>query len=394
MNLDVLITDDAFRWIGDPISVSDPAGRRAGWVAVEAIRRRNRAGGGWFRAPAYPELVNRLHAGRRIVLRRDGQIWSAGPLQGEPGELEWSAAPGGSGAGPGQITVRWSDDLATALSRYTYPDPTAAFTAQSTTAHWTANAAAGTVMLALVDANAGPGALAARQVAGLTLGDGTGLGATVKVRTRLEALGDVLRACAVSGGNLGFRALQVGSGIVFEVYAPTDRTGVRFSRDAGNLRDLHYRPEPPTGTAALVAGSGEGTARTMREVIDAAATARWKQRIELLVDRRQSSDAIELDQAGAEALAERGERSGLSAVTVDTPGATYGVDYDLGDQVYTVVAPGIEVADVVEAVTLTATAAGGEQVAAQIGSGEVRGDPPWLRQMRDVLRRLRNLEAA
>lgn len=378
----LLITDRHLNVIGDPIS---------GWTDLDVTLQFNDVASGGFKAPRTAVTTAQLTAGNRVVVIRNGTVFCAGPIEA-PGPEDWSVE--GQASGPGQVEVRFADDLAAVVSRVTYPNPAAPATAQTSTSRWTATNEAGDVIRSLVDLNAGPGALTARRVPQLTLGTGAGTGAQITFGTRFEPLGDALRSAAIAGGGLGFRTRQnTGAAqIVFDVYAPQDLSGtVRFSPGLGNLRSYRYDPQAPTTTAAIVGGQDVGTSRVVVERVDTAAEAAWG-RMERFVDRRQVGSTAELDQAGDEELARAAETARLSSVTVDTDDQRFGVHYHLGDRVSLELASGVEVADVVRAVHMQVTPDAGELVTALVGSQDTSSDPRWVRFLRDVARRIDRLE--
>src|SRR5690606_3801423 len=228
----------------------------------------------------------------------------------------------------------------------------------------------------------------------LTMGSGALLGSTVTWGSRFQSLGDELRALAIAGGGLGFRTIVNGDAkeIVFEVYETRDLSrSVRFSRGLGNLRSVSLETEAPRVTSVIVAGQGEGTARTIVERVNTSAEADWG-RLEGFLDRRQAEDAAELEQAGDEALAEGSERARLATVTVDTPTQRYGEHYQLGDRVAVEPVPGMQVVDVVRAVHLQVWPKRGRLLSAMVGTEAMSSDPEWLRQSRALGRRLAELE--
>lgn len=381
MTVSLLITDRNLVTVGDPIG---------GWTDLEVVGRFNEPASGTFRIPAWPGVVDTVRRpGNRVVVIRDGAVFTAGPIE-KPGPDSWDAGEGG----PGQLSVSFADDSALIAGRISFPNPAAAATAQTTVDAWIRTGInAEAVMRAAVNLNAGPGALVSRRIPRLILGSVAGVGGNVTITSRFEPLGDLLRRVAIAGGALGYRTRQSGTNILFEVYAPTDKTGsVRFSRGLGNLRSVSYEPEAPTVTTAIVAGGGEGTARVVREVTDSAAAADWW-RLEKFVDQRQTTDTAELDAAGAEALADGGEQSKLTTVTVDTDTQRYGVHYELGDKVAVELISGVQINDVVRGIQLQASAAEGSEVlTAVIGSQDASRDPAWIRIGRDYARRISQLE--
>lgn len=381
MTVTLLVTDRNLAPVGDPIST---------WTNLDIVGRFNEPISGSFNAPADTDLMAQLQPGNRIVVVRDGAVFTAGPIE-KPGPFQWEAG-GGDNGGRGKVTVHFADDSALVAGKLAYPDPARDATTQTTATSWTMTASAEAVMRALVNVNAGPGALAYRRVPQLVLGALAGIGSTITLTLRYDPLGDALRSAAIAGGGLGYRVAQIGTTIEFQVYAPVDRSAhVRFSRELGNLRSLTFDPEAPTVTAAIVAGQGEGTARQIREVTDATAIASWW-RLEAFVDQRQTAVLAELDAAGREALASGGEQAKLTTVTIDTVDQRYGRDYVLGDIVAVELWPGAEVADVVRGFHFQANPKSGEVMTAVIGSQEATRDPRWLAVGRDLYRRIGRLE--
>lgn len=385
----LLLTDRDLNVVGDPIGA---------WTDINAVRRFNAPGSGVFAAPATtavldflwstapPQgwLLDYIDPGNRVVLVVDDAVWSAGPIE------SWAFNDPGDGPA---VQVAWAEDSAWFGARLTYPTPTVDAESQTAVNRWAMTGNAEDVMRALVNVNAGPGALAARRVPQLVLGADNGVGTSVQWGTRLQVLSDDLRSVATIGGGLGWRTTQVGNQIEFQVYQPQDLTdSVRFSRGLGNLRAVKLSVAAPTVTAAIVAGSGEGTSRVIFEENDTTATTDWG-RYEQLVDQRQTSNSTELTQAGTEALAEGAPRARLETETVDTTTQAYGTHYDVGDLVSVEVWPGREVAGLVGQVALAATPGDGVRFTPQIGAQDDITAPDWVRHLRELDRRLGRLEA-
>lgn len=395
--IELLVTDKNLAIQGDPLD---------DWTDLQSTVNWNEPASGQVTLTAWPEVMEQLQPGARLVVIRDGAIWSAGPLE-IPQDYSWGVGGGVSEPDPGKVVVNFADDLARVAGYLTYPDPSKTFANQVTTGnpdpvYSLTNVNAETILRTLVDVNCGPSALAARRVEQLVLGAVAGVGSNTSISTRLEPLGDVLRKVA-SGDGLGFRTRQdmTARAIAFEVYEPADRRATaRFSAGFGNLRSVAYKLSAPTGTAQLVQGGNTG-ARAYVEVDSAAAADWW--RVEKLVDQSgTASDANgELTQAGNLAFGTDGPQVSLSTVTVDVPddpgapgsGMIAGRDFFLGDLVTIVLPTGLEVADVVRSMTLAATPAGGELVTSVVGSSDATTNSATVRVIRDLARRLGRLEA-
>ena len=59
-------------------------------------------------------------------------------------------------------------------------------------------------------------------------------------------------------GGLGYEIKQVGTGLVFDVFEPVDRSAfVRLDIENGRLEQVEYQSQAPLVTRAIVAGAGE-----------------------------------------------------------------------------------------------------------------------------------------
>ncbi len=383
MAITLLITDQNLTVQGAPLT---------GWTSLDVTKKFNEPAAGSVVLPAYPEVMAQLQPGSRLVVIRDGSIWTAGPME-QPTDYEWSID---GEPGDGKVTVTFSDDLARIAGHIVWPEPAATWELQHGDT-WRSfdTISSETIIRTLVDENAGPGARPDRRIPNLVLAAAAGVGTATSVRTRFEPVLDPCRLAASAGGGIGFGTQQIGSQIVFGCYAPVDRTATaRFSTGLGNLRGIGYSQSAPELTHALVAGrETEGSSiRTFVQVADTAAAATWW-RVEKYVDGSADNDNKgELTASGTSEVAEGAAPVTLSTVTVDTPDLQAGRDYDLGDRVTVALPHGLVVTDLVRAITLQASADEGEQVATVIGSQDATTDPQMVRLIRTLGRRLGRLE--
>lgn len=295
------------------------------------------------------------------------------------------------------LTITGVEDTIVLADAAMYPAPNLASTAQSTVYSDIRTGVASTILRAFVNAEIGPGALVARQVAGLTIGADPVAGASITLAARWDRLIDLVgQACDQAG--LGFRVVFVpgtpgGAGTLdFRLFVPTDRTGsIRFTKSAGNLSGYEYLVSAPSSTRAIVAGGGVGTARVIRERASTADEATWKRRIETFVDRRDTTDLPTLDLQGDQTLFDNGATAGLSLTVINTPQTTYGRDYFLGDKVRTVIA-GIPVDDVLRQVKITLDAQGGLVIAPVIGTTPADAGQALLRRFGRLTARVLGIE--
>jgi len=386
MQYTLLVTDRNLAVVGDPI---------VSWISLDLTLRINQPGSGQAVLPGYPWIRDQIQTGNRIVAIRGpdtrldypGEVVLAGPIE----ERLYERSDDGDNGGAGKLTITWADDSAWIAGRIVYPNP-ARTPQQQDIDNWTFTGNAEQALRALVDLNAGPNALPERRVPRLVLGPTAGIGTDVSVSSRLEAAGDVLRRIADTGGGLGFRTRQDGDRILFEAFAPPDRSSeVRFSFDIGNLKYVGYTVEAPTVSAAIVGGQGSGADRYLIERTDAGSIAAWG-RVETLVSRPGTDPLADLQAAGDEALAQAGQSARLATTTMDTPTQRYGIHYGIGTTVSVEIWPGEVLTDRVQTVHLQAYATAGEVVTATVGSQAASYDPTWVQRLRAIDSRVGRLE--
>ncbi|MFJ3826244.1 siphovirus ReqiPepy6 Gp37-like family protein [Streptomyces nodosus] len=393
MAIELWITDRDLVVQGDPLT---------GWRDLSAEQRFREPGAGSVTLTAYPEVVEQLQPGNRLVVVRDHQIWMGGPME-MPQAYEWDLD---ANAEPGTVTITFSDDLARVAGHITFPEPAKAFAAQDTSTDrvraFTATNAE-TIIRQLVSENCGPGALAARRIERLVLGDIAGVGSNRSLSTRFEPLLDACRTVAATDG-LGFRTRQAGNQILFEVYQPADLTKTaRFSAGLGNLRSVRFTMAAPLATSELVmggddpaqqAGQGEPPNRRAYTEVTSGAAADWYRVEKLVQSSGKTDDDGELTQDGVLALGNDNPQASIQTETVDTEDLRAGHDYSLGDLVAVVLPTGLTVQDVVRSITLTADGSdAGEQVTAVVGNSDSTTSASLVGTVRDLAYRLGQIEA-
>lgn len=309
-----------------------------------------------------------------------GPIWSYGQ--------SWGVSAGNSFNLGGSSDDMWMD------TRVTLPVP--AGPPYTDAAYDTVTTAAETMMHYYVNRNAGPGAKPERRIHALTMATDNGLGVTFTGAARFHTLTEILNAISVinlskGSSELGWRIVQVGANLQFQVYSPTDLSGnIQFSAEFGNLEEFQFEDLGPLVNYAYVGGGGEGTARITVEGGDYPSIRRWG-RVEQFVDQRQTSVIADLDARRDEALLEGKGSTKLSLTPIDTDQTQYLQDYNLGDRVKVVVG-GIPMVDVIREVELTITSDGNVDVIPKVGSPDQRGPVGLLQQMRKMRKQIQNLE--
>jgi len=329
--------------------------------------------------PKVPKLVN---GGWLQFLSNDQEI-IAGQIRGRKIVNDESNVGG-------TLTVYGPSAEQVIADRLAYPVPTSAATSQSAADYDRRSGAAETVVKAYVNLNAGPGALAARRTSGLVIEADLGRGSSVKGSARMTNLVELLSGLCTAGG-IGWRVRFNGDALEFQVYVPSDKSGTaKFGSDLGNLVSFEQTAEAAKTNVAIVGGQGDGTARVFREVIDSAAVASWNNRTETFVDRRDSTDTVELDQAGTEEIVNNGPVNGLSIKTADTPKLMFYRDYFLGDKVSI---PEANVVDILREIEINWDADGGPSASTTVGSASTTGTMKMIKRLDELTAQVEALQA-
>lgn len=385
------------------VYVRDAALARLGQVddytSLTVIPRFNAVGAYTLEISADSDKAALLVEGNGLIIRTgDGDTVMSGPIR----TVDWSRSSGDGGSG--KLTVGGIDDTGL-LAQYTcWPTPTAAITAQTDSVYKISAVKAETAMRTLVNVNAGPGALTARKNPLLTLATDLLRGPTITRQVnQFDNLLTVLADIANSAGPLGFRIVQAGAGLQFQIYTPADRTeSARFSFGLGNLTDANYSTTPPTCTRAIVVAGGQSSPRVCK-TYDRADPLFPGLVLEQFVDQTSVDTAsvdltAQMDQAAEEALTNGAGQGSLSISPIDIPKLRYGRDYQVGDTVSAEVRTSWYT-DVVREVSLTSTASDGAKVTATVG-GDGTGTGPvariyaYIAQVKKDVGRLKTRKAA
>jgi hypothetical protein len=253
-----------------------------------------------------------------------------------------------------------------------YPDPTEVDPGAQSTTNDVQTDPVGTLICYYVDANCGPSAPLERRNPRLTINSDPGRGPTRTKSPRFDTLLPLCRQIAAET-NVRFDIVQDDTGLVLVTSSTSDLTGtVRW--DVGNeqlsrVRGSHVAPR---ATHAVVAGRGEGTSRLIVETTTAeslASAAIWGRR-ERFIDQRQTDEVTELQEVGELEVSLAGVvRTAFEVTPSEDLGASFGVEWDLGDTV-TVVVDGAEYPARVTGAVLSFTESG-LLVAAVLGDEEL-----------------------
>lgn len=355
--------------------------RRRGVLPIlsgQMILRRNGVSTFKIEVDGNDPMSSRFEEGRRVVIQDAGIQYLAGPVESVTDDWD---------AGIRDISLTGSSDMKILSQRVTLPNPAAAATAQTVDAYYKRSGNAGEVITELVRLNAGQGALASRR-SPLTVATSSA-GRSVTVNSRFKPLLEEVQALATAG-EVTFQTRQAGRGIVFEIVETKNRArAVRLTTRNGGILSYSLSREAPTVTDVIVAGQGEGTARTIRHVTGNASD--WGTYAEVFQDRRDTDDSAELTQAGEETLADGQEKVSATFEASDTGLRRFGRDFWLGDTI-TLDLDGVTVTDLVQSAEIT-WGADGRTVKLQVGpTPEEMQAPAWLPIIRQLRRRATNLE--
>lgn len=205
------------------------------------------------------------------------------------------------------------------------------------------------------------------------VGSNQNRGLTQQKSPRFQNLLELLQEIVAYDPSLGFRIVQVGSTLEFQVLDARDRRAfVRFDVENGTIVSEEVQTGGPIVTDAIVAGQGEGKDRTIvrRQTPEAiAAESEWGVVFEEFIDQRDTDDLGELQQSGDERLQEGQGGTAVKMVPSDDTTMQVNVDWRQGDVVTTVVSGQETVARVTE-VAYSVTASG---VMAGAALGDVSG---------------------
>lgn len=264
-----------------------------------------------------------------------------------------------------RFTFAVEDDWRYLSEALAWPVPGAALTAQTSEYDTRGPAPAETVIKGYL------AAAATRLGLPVTVAPDLGRGATVTGKLRWDTLEDGLVPLARLGG-LGMRFTQSGSGVVFDCYAPGDRTARVLSEATGTIVDWAVTRTGPVATRTIVGDGGQGTARQYLAVTDVALETEWGRRAEVFTDGREATSPADptLAQQGQATLDAGRPTAGISVEMAETDVVRYGRTHHVGDLVAVQIAPGLTITDTLTEATVSWTAGEGLTVAPKVGDGD------------------------
>ena len=282
-------------------------------------------------------------------------------------------------------------ELSTLGYRLTYPDPSRPIDQQKT-AYWTDSGPAGDLITSLLLRNLGGAALPERRARGVIIDPATGLGKKTSVKTRLANLLDEVSALADTGGLALYAVYGTDRQIHVGARTVTDRSrSMVLRQDHGTLGEWRTSITMPEATDFVVGGQGEGADRRLK-AFSIPAQDSWGVRVEVFKDQRDAEGTDGLDKSGQKLIE---ENAGSAAVTLklNETRRRLGRDFFLGDRLSAAL-DGQVFTDTLQAADIEWSEKGRE-VSLTLGQGQDRDNkaPSWVRRIRALNSKIRNLEA-
>lgn len=348
-------------------------GRVGAWQKLDLTLVRNGVSACELTMPAGHPLAVKMQArGTRLVVTEDEddvQLFS-GVVRGMAG----------SGPGDDQVTYRAKSDHQLLNRILAWPDPAATLFAQPAYKRYRQYSLE-TALKHVTEVNA------ARLGVPLSIVGSQARGGTVNIDFRFDPILEKLQPL-LDESDLTVKMEQIGSGVRLDVTVAR-QVRKELSVGSGALVSYDWDSEVFDGTEAVVAGQGEGAARTIRRWGSVARREQLGFPEEIFVDARDIDDALELPDRGRAKLAESRETSGLSLKLTETPSFRYGVHYNLGDTVTVQTAAG-PITDRIKQIQITADRNNGKTITPIVGD---RTDAPEARLFR-FIRKLAGSQSA
>jgi hypothetical protein len=344
--------------------------------------------------------------GAGLVIMRNGAVLMSGPI------LAYGAKWDRESLSTGDILVSGKDDNAWLDHRLVWPVPANAINLQGATQ-------LETLAKNVVNLNAGPGALAARRVPGLTIETDALRGTLTTYRDKFrfdtvaDAASEILRAAPPGApsplprGGLGWRVVYVpgvSPGLQFQVYSTTDRVSTaKFSFDLGNLDSADFDVIAPETTNAIL---GAGRTATFTNGPYVAANLVSYSRTDAYfpiynesfvdvgeIDPAATDFTTQLDNAADDHFDANAGQVALAIKPISTDALAFGRDYFLGDTVQVAV-PGLTFTEQIREINLEYGSDDNERIGLVIGTAEGyrRRTPGIYRRVTDLKKLIKKVE--
>lgn len=288
-------------------------------------------------------LSSRFERGWRITIEDEGMQM----LAGTPDKLSRK-----SNSGVQDLTLSGLDDMAWLKQMITLPNPTNAADSQNQDAYFKATGPADSLVYDLVRKHIGQDARTDYRRP-LTVRSPTVGAQSMSVNSRFKTVIEEVQTLALPA-KLVTRFVQDDQ--LQKTVMTIDRgedlsRAIRLAESNSGLTGWDMSQEAPAVTQVLVAGQGEGTARTLKLV--PGNTNDWGFWALQFQDRRDTNAVDELIQAGKETLEEGREKATITLEIEETPTKRFGKHFWLGDTITVQLKDGTSVTDVVQVADIT-----------------------------------------
>ena len=275
----------------------------------------------------------------------------------------------------------------------TLPNPSRAADNQTDGSHYKANGAASAVIHNLVRSHRADRSPTRPEFRTPLQVDSTvpSFGGNVRIETRFKPLLEEVQQLAKTGGTIFGTTMDNAGAVRFVQSVPTDRSRyIRLAEDNDALGEWSMERTRPEVTKVLVAGQGEGDARTL--ILVEGNENDWGVNRLVFQDRRDTDELADLQQAGEDTLLDNAETATISLDLVDTPDMEFGKDFHIGDIVTVQLADGATIVDGVQEVELDYTAQGRTGKVTVGPTGEEHEPDALVKLVKDLRARIRALE--
>lgn len=326
-------------------------------------------------------LSSRFERGWRVVIEDEG-------IQYLPGTVNKIGRS--SKTGVQDLTLSGADDMAWLRGMITLPSPGNAADNQGQDAYYKAKGTAQQLITDLVRTHIGQDARSDFR-RHLHVNAPVGGGEQVAINSRFKTLLEEVETLARGQLNVRMSQDDDSQQTVMNVAAGRDLArAVRLTEINGGLTDWDMSEEAPTVTSVLVAGQGEGEARTLKLV--QGNENDWGFQALQFQDRRDTDETDQLIQAGEETLEEGREKSTISMEIGETATTKFGEDFWLGDTITVQLADGAVVTDIVQSAQVDWSAKG-RTVKLAIGPVLDEQDAPrWVKLVRTLDAKIRAMQ--
>lgn len=353
-------------------------------VGGTAVLRNNDISTFTLEVNARDVLSSRFEKGWRVVIEDEGRQLCAG-----------APAVMGRSSDSGAITLELSgsDDMVWLRDMITLPNPSAAADQQDQDAYYKASGGGAPLIYDLVRRLVGQNARAEFKRPLIVENPAVLAGKTLSLNTRFKTVLEEVQSLAQQSSSVvSLRQDDVAKSTVMSIGKGRDLSRViRMTEINGGIGGWDLSEEAPTVTSVLVAGQGEGTARTLKLVNGN--SNEWGFRGLQFQDRRDTDAADELILAGEETLDEGRAKASISVEINETPAKRFGRDFGLGDTITVQLASGVLVTDVVQTAEIS-WGSTGREVKLTIGPvAEEQDAPRWVPLVKSLQAQIRALQA-